>query len=295
MFKNLSPDAIGIFGRQGEMLEIALTHRFQGLEIDITEVTKRAKAASVAQACKYLASARVTIGGFELPVRWAADETHFKNDLAQIGTLLDVCKAIGADRCYTTVRPTCDDRPMHENFQFHVDRLRKVAEAIAPAELKLGLTILPAPADRKDGGFEFIHQVDPLLLLISNVQKPNIGLLLDTWAWTVGGGDVEKLRTFRGDQIVSVRLADMPAEADIANIQPQQKILPAVDGGVIDNVAYLGVLDELGYQGPVAVAQHNSHMKGQAREPIVAKSSHLLDGLFAAAGIAAEVTLASAK
>jgi sugar phosphate isomerase/epimerase len=295
MFKNLSPDAIGIFGRQGEMLEIALTHRFQGLELDITEVTKRAKAASVAQACKYLASARVKIGGFELPIRWAAEEAQFNSDLTQIGTLLEVCKTIGADRCYTTIRPTCDERPMHENFQFHVDRLRKVADAIAPADLKLGLNILPTQADRTDGGFEFIHQVDPLLLLVNTVQKGNVGVLLDTWAWSVGGGDLEKLRALRGDQIVSVRLADLPADIDVASIQPQQKILPAAEGGTIDNVAFLGVLEELGFGGPVAVAQHNSHMKGQAREPIVAKASHLLDALFAAAGVASEGTLAAAK
>ena len=43
MYKNLSPSAIGIFGRQSELVEIALTHRFKGLEIDITEVTKRAQ------------------------------------------------------------------------------------------------------------------------------------------------------------------------------------------------------------------------------------------------------------
>jgi sugar phosphate isomerase/epimerase len=294
MFKNLSPDAIGIFGRQGEMLEIALTHRFKGLEIDITEVTKRAKAASVAQACKYLASARVKIGGFELPIHWAADEAQFKTDLAQIGTLVEVCKAIGADRCFTTIRPTCDQRPMHENFQFHADRLRKVADAIAPAGLKLGLSILPAQADRADGGFEFIHQVDPLMLLINTVQKGNVGLLFDTWTWTVGGGDIEKLRTLRGDQIVSVRLADLPADADLANIQPQQKVLPS-EGGNIDNVAILGVLEEMGFDGPVAVAQHASHMKGQAREPIVAKASSLLDTLFSAAGIASEGALAGAK
>ena len=38
MYKNLSPVALGVFGRQGEMLEIALTHRFKGVEIDINEV-----------------------------------------------------------------------------------------------------------------------------------------------------------------------------------------------------------------------------------------------------------------
>ena len=87
----------------------------------------------------------------------------------------------------------------------------------------------------------------------------------------------------------------MRSGAPRSQIQPQQKILPAAEGGSIDNVAYLGILEELGYAGPVAVAQHNSHMKGQAREPIVAKASNLLDGLFAAAGVAHEGLLAGAK
>jgi sugar phosphate isomerase/epimerase len=294
MFKNLSPDAIGIFGRQGEMLEIALTHRFHGLEIDITEVVKRAKASNVAQACKYLASARVKIGGFELPIRWSGDETQFKTDLAQVGTLLDVCKAISADRCYTTIRPTSEQRPMHENFQFHADRLRKVAETIAPAGIKLALSILPAQADRADGGFEFIHQVDPVLLLINTISKPNVGLMLDTWTWTVGGGDVEKLRSLRGDQVISVRLADLPGSADLSAVQPQQKVLPS-ESGAIDNIAMLGVLDEIGFDGPVAVAQHASHNKGQTRESTVARASSLLDTLFSGAGINSESHLLTAK
>lgn len=293
MFKNLSPDALGIFGRQGEMLEIALTHRFKGLELDLNEVVKRAKTTSVAQACKYLASAKVKIGGFELPIRWAGDEAQFQADLAQIDTLLEVAQAISADRCYTAVRPTCDQRPMHENFQFHVDRLRAVADALAPAGIKLGLSFQAAAAERADGGFEFIHQTDPLVLLINTVQKENVGLLLDTWTWTVGGGDIEKLRALRGEQIVSVRLSDIPAEADLAEIQPQQRILPS-EGGAIDNGAILGVLDELGFDGPVALAQHNSHTKGQTRESTVSKASALLDSLFAAAGISTD-SLAEAK
>lgn len=285
MYKNLSPDALGIIGRQGEMLEITLTHRFKGLEIDIHEVVKRAQATSVAQACKYLVSAKVQIGSFELPVRWAGDDAQFKADLAQLPAVLEVAKALSADRCHSVVRPTSDQHPFHENFQFHVERLRKLGDLLAPAGLKLGLQFQAAGSERTDGGFEFIHQTDPLLLLVGNVQKDNVGVVLDTWTWVVGGGDVEKLRTLRGDQVVSVRLSDIPAGVDLSGIQPQQRILPQAEGGTIDNVAFLGILDELGYDGPVAVAQHSSHMKGQMRESIVGKASSLLDTLFAGAGV----------
>ena len=285
MYKNLSPYALGVFGRHGEMLEIALTHRFKGLEIDITEVIKRAEATTVAQACKYLASARIHIGGFELPIRWAADDKTFKEDLAANSLLLEITRTLQADRCYTTIRPTCDQRPFHENFQFHVDRLGQVGDWLADAGMKLAVNFLSAPADRADGGFEFIHQTDGILQLVSSIQQGNVGLMLDAWHWFVGGGDLERIRSLRGDQIVSVRLADIPAGADLATIKEEQRLMPG-EGGTIDSVAILTTLEELGYDGPVAVAPYPGTFKGQRREATIGKASIVLDTLWTAAGLA---------
>ncbi len=279
MYKCLSPSAIGIFARQSELLEIALTYRFKGIEIDIGEVLRRAQSTSVALSCRYLCSAQVRIGGFELPVRWSGDDNSFQADLSQLAPLLEVCKTLGADRCYTTIRPTCDQRPFHENFQFHVDRLGKLADALAPANVKLALGILAAPADRADGGFEFIHQVDPLLLLINSVHRDNVGILFDAWHWWVGGGDVEKLRALRGEQILSVRLADLPAGADLSTITEDQRLMPG-DGGGIDSAAILTALEDLSYDGPIALAPNPAAFKSQKREATVKLASELLDSLL---------------
>lgn len=284
MYKNLSPSALGIFGRQGEMLEIALTHRFKGLEIDIMELVKRAQTTSVPQACRYLLSAQMQIGAFDLPVRWAGDEADFHADLAQLPAVLEVATALNADRCLTTVRPTSDQLPFHENFQFHVDRLGKVADLLAKANVKLGLDFSAAPSDRADGGFQFIYQAEPMLLLLNAIQRDNVGLVVDTWSWFVGGGDTEKVRSLRPEQVISVRLADVPAGVEIANATEEERVMPG-EGGAIDSVAVLTVLEELGYDGPVAVAMHPSLTKGQKREAIVAKASSVLDTLFASASI----------
>jgi sugar phosphate isomerase/epimerase len=284
VYKNLSPSAIGIFARQSELLEIALTHRFKGLEIDINEVLRRAQASSVAQACRYLCSAQVKIGGFELPIRWSGDEKNFQTDLLQLPLLLEVCTALGADRCFTTIRPTCEQRPFHENFQFHIERLGKVADALAPGNVKLALNFLAAPADRADGGFEFIHQADPTVLLINGIQRDNVGLLFDAWNWWVGGGDVETLRSLRGDQVLSLRLADIPAGTDLATITEEQRVMPG-EGGTIDSAAILAALEDLGYDGPVAVAPNPSLFKGQKREATVKQASTALDTLLGVAAI----------
>jgi sugar phosphate isomerase/epimerase len=281
MYKNLSPSAIGVLGRQSELVEIALTHRFKGLEIEINEVLKRAQTTNAQQACRYLCSAPMKIGGFELPIRWSGTDKEFEADLAQINLLREVCTTLSAECCYTTIRPTCDQRPFHENFQFHIQRLQKVADELAPANVKLGLNFLSAQSDRSDGGFEFIHQADPLLLLINGIQRDNVGLLLDTWHWQVGGGDAEKLRALRGEQVVSVRLADIPAGVEPSSATNEQRVLPG-EGGVIDCAAILTVLEEIGFDGPVAVAPWPGLFKGQKREAIVSKASAALDALLGA-------------
>jgi sugar phosphate isomerase/epimerase len=292
MYKCLSPSAIGILARQSELLEIALTHKFQGLEIDINEVLKRAQSTSAKQACRYLASAQVRIGGFELPIRWQGDDAEFKADLSQLGTLLEICATLNADRCFTTIRPTCDQRPFHENFQFHVDRLGQVADALAPANMKLGLNFLAAASDRADGGFEFIHQVDPTVLLLNGVQRDNVGLMLDTWRWWVGGGDVEKIRSLRGEQILGVHIADVPASYDATTITEEERLLPA-EGGGIDFASLFSTLEDIGYDGPLVLAPSPAVFKGQKREAIVSQASALLDTLLSKVGVEKPVVAAS--
>jgi sugar phosphate isomerase/epimerase len=294
MYKCLSPSAIGVFARQSELLEIALTHRFTGLDIDIQEVLRRAQASSVVQACRYLCSAQVKIGGFELPVRWCGEEKDFQADLATLGLLLDVCQTLGADRCHTMIQATSGQRPFHENFQFHVERLQRLAEALAPANVKIAIGFAAAQSPPSEGEFEFIHEVDPLLTLMRSIAASNVGLLLDTWNWWVGGGTIEKLRTLRGEQILSVRLADIQPGFDATNVTEEQRLLPG-DGGLVDTAATIATLEDLGYDGPVLLWPNPTQFKGQKREAIVSRASALLDGLLGTAPVPTAVASAVAQ
>jgi sugar phosphate isomerase/epimerase len=219
MYRNLNPYALSISGRQGELLEIALTYRFTGLTIDIREVADKAKSQGMDAATKYLLSARIKVGGFELPVRFAGPDADFKADLAGLKPILDAATALGANRCFVTIPPTSDELPFHENFKFLVVRLREVAAVLAERGIKLGLRLLAAEPQRNNGGYQFIHQADPLMMFIQTIGADNVGLWLDAWNWQVGGGTPEKLRAFRGEQIIAAELSDIPAGADLATWQ----------------------------------------------------------------------------
>ena len=294
MFRNLNPYTLGITGRQGEMLEIALTYRFKGLTIDIKEVADKAKTQGMEAATKYLLSSRLKVGGFELPVRFAAAESDFKADLAGLKPVLDAATALGANRCFVAVPPTSDEHPFHENFKFLALRLREVAAALAERGIKLGLRLVAAEAHRNNGGYQFIYQADPLLMFIQTIGAENVGLWLDAWNWQIGDGTPEKLRAFRGEQIIAAELSDIPAGADLATLTEEQRLLPG-EGGQIDSVAYLATLQELGFDGPVSAAVHPAANKETKREALVQKASAALDTLWLAAGIEDGKSLAGAK
>ncbi|MCE9526605.1 MAG: sugar phosphate isomerase/epimerase [Planctomycetales bacterium] len=294
MFRNLNPYVLSISGRQGELLEIALTYRFTGLTIDIREVADKAKTLGMEAATKYLLSARIKIGGFELPVRFAGPEADFKADLAGLKPILDAATALGASRCFVTIQPTSDELPFHENFKFLAIRLKEVAAVLAERGIKLGLRLLAGEAHRNNGGYQFIHQAEPLMMFIQTVAADNVGLWLDTWNWHVGGGTPEKLRALRGNQIIAVELSDIPAGVDLATITEEQRHLPG-EGGQIDSAAYLATLQELGFKGPVSAAVHPAAVQGTKREALVKKAAEALDAVLLAAGIGGGTTLAGAK
>lgn len=294
MYRNLNPYILGISGRQGELLEIALTHRFLGLTIDIREVAEKAKTLGMEAATKYLLSARIKIGGFELPVRFSGPEADFKADLAGLKPVLDAATALAASRCYLTIQPTSDELPFHENFKFLAARLREVGAVLAERGIKLGLRLLAAESRRNDGGYQFIHQADSLTMFLQTIGADNVGLWLDAWNWHVGGGSAEKLRAFRGEQIIAVELSDIPAGTDLTTITEDQRLLPG-EGGQIDSAAYLATLQELGFDGPVSAAVHSSTMSGTKREALVKKAAESLDAAMQAAGIGGGTTLAGAK
>lgn len=285
MYRNMNPSALGVSGRQSEILEIALTYRFRGIDVDVADLARRAKASSVENACKYLVSAKVKIGGFEAPARWRGAEADFKADLNDLAMIGEVCKAIGADTCHTIVQPTSDSLPMHENFKFHSERLSALASALQTQGLKLAIGFQAATDARTGGQHQFIHDAAAMLELLTSIRADNVGLLLDVWNWHVGGGKLSQIKALKANQIVSVRLADVAADADLSKITSQDRLLPD-EATAVDIPGYLSLLDSMGYTGPITPFPHPSQFAGRTRESNVQRASAALDNLWVAAGLA---------
>ena len=283
MFKNLSAQALGISGRDSEFIELALSHGFKGLDLDLVDFAKQVDTQGMARASRLFTSARLKIGSFGLNVDWDDDE-RFKADLAGLPALATIAEQMGCTRTVITIEPGHDRRPYHENFDFHRRRLSELADALAPHKIRLGIGFLAPMSCRTGRAFQFIQSFDEVLLLLRTIGSANLGVALDTWHWHLSGGTLESLRTLSADKIVTVTVADAEADTTAASARLEARLLPG-EGGAIDIPAVLTALAELRYDGPVTPAPDRSHFATQGREQIVKQAGAALDRVWKAAGL----------
>jgi sugar phosphate isomerase/epimerase len=288
MFRNLSPKALGITGRQSEIIELALTYGFRGLELDIYDFAKRVGHRGLDHASRFIRSSQLKIGGFELPIRWRADEATFKADLEKLPEILGYAVAIGGKCCHTQVLPGSNELPYHENFELHRKRLATIGDVLLQHGVRLGIGLLVAPAHRQDQQFQFIREAESLVTLLKSIGSDNVGLMLDTWNWHFAGGTLDALRGLGEKGIVSAYLADAPADATADTLSEDQRMLPYSEGPV-NNLGIVALLNELGYRGPVTLAPNPRCVTGKTRDAIVQHCGNLLEDMWRTIGLARPV------
>ncbi len=287
MYKNLNPAALGVSGRQSELIELTLTYGFDGLDLEASELLKRATLQGVEEAAKYIRSGNVKVGGWSLPAQLSANDRAFQTDLERLASLAPTAKEMGFNSCNADIEPGSDDMPFHENFERHRERLTKIGEVLQPLGIRVGLRLLPTAKQREGRKFPFIHQAEELLTLVKTTNHKCVGLALDTWSWKVGGGANDQLSELQGDQIVTVCLADVPDDADLATVTTTERLLPTVDS-VDEHAKLLVMLVERGYEGPVTIMPHSSQLAKLTRDVSVERCSTLLSNMWTAAGVPKE-------
>jgi len=276
MYLNLNTQALGVSGRQSELIELALTYGFKGIDTDIDHLVRQTELHDFEHAARFLSSANLRIGGFDLPVRWQGDDGPFEEDLARLAAIADVASQIGTAGCRTVVMPASDERPYHENFEFHRQRFTKIAEVLAPHSIRLGLDFLATARHRENLQHQFIHSPDALVTLAKTVGMENVGIAVDVWQWQVAGASWDPLRELSAQEIVSVRIADVPANFDPATISDDERLLCTANG-TVDAATIIKLLIDADYDGPVTPYPHASQFAGVTRDALVRRASESVD------------------
>lgn len=283
MLKNFSPQSLGINGRQSELIELALTYGFRGMDVDLADMFRRSQRSSVDEAAKYLRATDLLIGGFELSeIDLDADDDIFTSQVGALHPLAEFAQQLGATRAYISIPGATDRMPYHEYFEQQKTKLSQVAEVLSGKGIRLGIGFRAGKELEEGKEYPFVRNVEGLIALASSV--PGAGIYLDTWDWVVGDGAMDQISELKSDDVVAVRLGSLPADVDVSKASSTDRVLPEKEGP-LNHVSVVKHLSSIGFDGPVSPSASSTQYKGQTRESTVQKSQEAVDGIFKDAGL----------
>ena len=284
MLKNFSPAALGINGRQSELIELALTYGFTGMDVDMHEMLRRAQRTNVEDAAKYLEAAKIEVGGFEVGIDLDSDDETFTSQLGGLHPIADMGKELGAKRGYIRVPAATNRLPYHEYFDVQTSRLAQIGEVLDARGILLGIGFSAGKELEEGKEFTFVRNVEGFLALVNGVSGSNVGMLVDTWDWVVGDGAMDQLSEVPADKIVAVRLGSLPEDVEAGKATSCDRVLPEQEGAV-NHISLIKHLAESGFAGPVSPSASTKSYKGQTRESIVQRAQEAVDGISTEAGL----------
>jgi sugar phosphate isomerase/epimerase len=267
MFRNLSTFGLPLSGRPSELIELALSFGFDGMDIDLLDLEKQAEIYGVEHARRLMVSARLKSGSFRLPVRLDGPEKEFEAELAALPKRLELAAAAECHRAIATVAPTSDEHSFKDFFELHRIRLHTIGDLLAPHGIQLGLAIRPERPAEETAASPFIATFEALLGLVA-VSHERIGAVVDAWALHATGEPVELVAKVPKGRIVEVRLSDAPRGVTGAELTEAGRLMPG-ETGAIASAEVLKAAAATGFDGPVTPWAHRSTLTGRGREKIV--------------------------
>jgi sugar phosphate isomerase/epimerase len=251
MFKNLSPGAIGIRGLSlAESIDLAKKAGFAGIDFSIREAAQLAEEHGTEHVQDLFEDAGILPGQWGLPVVWNRDGEQWQQGLEELPALAALGRALGCTRTATWCLPGSNERPYNENWQWHTDRFRPIAQTLADHGCRLGIEFIGPKTIRDRFRYEFVYTMQGMLGLGEAIGTGNVGLLLDAWHLYTSGGSIDDLDELGNADIVTVHVNDAPEGIPVAEQVDNVRCLP-METGVIDLPGFVGKLAALGYDGPV--------------------------------------------
>jgi sugar phosphate isomerase/epimerase len=286
MFKNLNAGAIGIRNLSlAETISLAQATGFTGIDFDIREAAALADVHGVDQVRDLFAQAGVRAGLWGLPVAWNQD--RWQDDLAELPKLAALGVALGCSRTATWCPSWSESRAYAENYQWHIDRYRPIAEILRDHGCQLGIEFLGPQHLWASHPHRFISSLGEMMKLAGDIGTGNVGLLLDAYHLYTAGDEIDALDTLTAHDVVVVHINDAPAgiareaQADLVRCLP-------LETGVIDLTGFMRKLAALGYDGPVTTEPFSARLNAIAAEDPAAAAravSQAMDRLWLVSGL----------
>ena len=279
---HLSCGALGIKASQAEAIDYAARYGFDVVDADGRYLGDLAQP----DLTRLLDSMRAKNVGWAMagfPTEFRKDDAAFNESVKALPAYAAGLERAGVKRVTTWISPNSADLTYMANLKAHARRLREAASILKDHGIRFGLEYVGPKTSWSTRRFPFVHTMAEMKELMAEIDRPNVGFVLDSWHWYTSGEAKKDLLTLRGDQVVSVDLNDAPAGIPVDQQMDGKRELPAATG-VIDAASFLGGLQAIGYDGPVRAEPFNDAVRKMTPDQALAATKAAIDKAFALVG-----------
>ncbi len=296
MFASFSARAVGLPDLPvATTIAIAADAGFEAVDLMIRDLVD--SGADLTEVRRRLDDRGLRAGAFPMTMNWRGDEARFQTDLAALPRLAAAATSLGLTRTGTWVMPETPTMPpldaepaayRAEVAALHVDRIGAIARVLAEFEIRLGLEVIGVTTFRRGVGVPFVTRLADLAPTLGELlDEPNVGLLVDTFHLYAAEESFRQALAWGADRIVWVHIADLAPDfvGDRTAIIDAERGLPG-ENGAIDCRAFLRLLDDAGFTGPVTaepLARCGS-LIGQAPAEVARRVKSSLDAIWPRVG-----------
>ena len=279
------PDLIGIGAGPAESVAIASRAGFTGLDIRFnrfTDTIERLDAEAFADA---MGAAGLRPGYSSIiPQKLNVPEDEWAREMAEVPRRAALAHRLGYRRATSVVVPFGEMMAFEENLAFHAGRAREACDVLGDFGIAFGMEYV-SPRTRWFGkGHDFVRDLAGMRRLIDAVDRPNVGVMLDSFHWACAQESADDLRTLKPEQIVAVHVCDLLADTPMDEQDVRFRASPGETGGV-DMDTFLRTLGEIGYDGPISAEPTHPKWKEMDADESAGITSRAIRGWFERAGV----------
>ncbi|WP_341279343.1 sugar phosphate isomerase/epimerase family protein [Paenibacillus sp. FSL H8-0537] len=273
MIRGLSKSGLGSITDE-QLIEKAAEYGFGVVDMDAKALVDKHGEQGAA---KLLSDHQVTLGSIGLNVEWRGTDEQFREGLKQLPLHAAAAAQLGCTACCTYILPSTD----YKSALFTalaVSRLRLIADVLDAYGIRFALEFVGPHHLRTAWANPFIWTVEETLALISAINRPNVGLLVDAYHCHTTGFTPEHLRGLRADQVVHVHINDA-RDLPVDELLDNDRLYPGE--GIIDLKGFLAALADIGYKGPVVQEILTRTAPEETPDELLSRSKAGFDKVFA--------------
>lgn len=286
MIPTLNPVTAGNGLALPDYISLAKRHGFSAVDFSIQQVADLVEEQGFEPVAALFDEAKILPANFGLTVDWRGGEEAFESSLEQLEALAKLAQDLGCSRCTTWVLPS-NNEPALDYATRSIARFAQVGKILEDQGVRFGLEFIGPHHFRTNPEQIWFYDIHGALQAVDAIERAgeleNIGILLDSFHWYTSGGNMMDLASIPLEQIIHVHINDapkVPVHEQIDNV----RLLPGASG-VIDMTGFLGTLNALGYDGPLAVETFSAELKAMDVEEAAGQAAAAVAGVLNAANI----------